>query len=131
MKGLRSGGGRPAAPKSLLTKGLRRARLMTAIESLTVKKEAAISSTIPRRAVGPDLQDDRHSPFTTQQQLTQTGHDLGQRKRLVQSSGLMHSDALATRTSERLNLHTVHGSEDVLVPVDRIQERNLATITLV
>jgi hypothetical protein len=43
----------------------------------------------------------------------------------------MHSDALATRTSERLNLHTVHGSEDVLVPVDRIQERNLATITLV
>jgi len=43
----------------------------------------------------------------------------------------MHSDTLAARTSERLNLHTVYGSEDVLVPVDRIQERNLATVTLV
>jgi hypothetical protein len=43
----------------------------------------------------------------------------------------MDGDTLTARTSERLNLHTVHGSEDVLVPVDRVQERNLATITLV
>jgi len=105
---------------------------MTAIESLTVKKEAGLFLRLTcgdHPAVRYTLT--RYFPFTTQQQLTQTGHDLGQREGLVKSSGLMHSDTLAARTSERLNLHTVHGSEDVLVPVDRIQERNLATITLV
>mgnify|MGYP004006052657 FL=1 len=43
----------------------------------------------------------------------------------------MDSDALAAWTGEGFDLDTVHGSEDVLVPVDRIQERNLATITLI
>tara|TARA_B100001059_G_scaffold210601_2_gene224360 strand:- start:1063 stop:1359 length:297 start_codon:yes stop_codon:yes gene_type:complete len=95
------------------------------------KKEAAISCTDTPQGRGKDLQDDRHSPFTTQQQLTQTGHDLGQREGLVKSVILCDSDTLAAWTGEGSNLLTVHGSEDVLVPVDRIQERNLATITLV
>jgi hypothetical protein len=73
----------------------------------------------------------RRFPFTTQQQLTQTGHDLGHGKGLVKSSVLMDSDTLTVWSGEGFDLDTVHGAEDVLVPVDRIQERNLATITLV
>jgi len=43
----------------------------------------------------------------------------------------MDRNTLTAWTGEGLDLDTVHGSEDVLVPVDRIQERNLATVTLV
>jgi hypothetical protein len=97
------------------------------------KKEAAISCTDTPQGRGKDLQDDRHSPFTTQQQqqLTQTGHDLGQRKGLVKSGVLMDGDTLTVWTGEGFNLLAVHGAEDVLVPVDRIQERNFASVTLV
>ena len=105
---------------------------MTAIESLTVKKEAGLFLRLTcgdHPAVRYTLT--RYFPFTTQQQLTQTGHDLGQREGLVKSVVLCDSDTLAAWTGEGSNLLTVHGSEDVLVPVDRIQERNLATITLV
>ena len=49
----------------------------------------------------------------------------------MKSSILMDSDALTGRSGEGFDLDTVHGAEDVLVPIDRIQERNLATITLV
>ena len=73
----------------------------------------------------------RRFPFTTQQQLTQTSNDLGQREGLVKSSILMDSDALAGRSGEGFDPDTVHGAEDVLVPVDRIQERNFASVTLV
>ena len=101
------------------------------IESLTAKKEAAISSTIPRRAVGPDLQDDRRSPFTTQQQLTQRRNNLREREGLMQSVVLCDSDTLTTWAGEGSNLLAGHGSEDIFVPVDRIQERNFASVTLV
>ena len=102
--------------------------------SLTVKKEAGLFLRLTcgdHPAVRYTLT--RYFPFTTQQQqqLTQTGHDLGQREGLVKSVVLCDSDTLTAWASEGSNLLTVHGSEDVFVPVDRIQERNLATITLV
>jgi len=43
----------------------------------------------------------------------------------------MDSDTLTVWSGEGFDLDTVYRAEDVLVPVDRIQERNLATITLV
>ena len=43
----------------------------------------------------------------------------------------MDGDTLAGRSGEGFDLDTVHGAEDVLVPVDRIQERNFASVTLV
>jgi hypothetical protein len=73
----------------------------------------------------------RRFPFTTQQQLTQTSNDLGHGKGLVKSSVLMDGDAFTVWSSEGFDLNTVHGAEDVLVPVDRIQERNFASVTLV
>ena len=49
----------------------------------------------------------------------------------MKSSVLMDSDALTVWAGEGSHLLEVHGSEDVLVPVDRIQERNFASVTLV
>ena len=43
----------------------------------------------------------------------------------------MDRNTLTAWAGEGFDLDTVHGSEDVFVPVDRIQERNLTTITLV
>jgi len=100
-------------------------------KDLGKKKEAAISCTDTPQGRGKDLQDDRRSPFTTQQQLTQTDHDLGHGKGLVKSSVLMDGDTFTVWSGEGFDLNTVHGAEDVLVPVDRIQERNFASVTLV
>ena len=102
------------------------------IGSLTAKKGAGLFLRLTHgdhSAVRYTLT--RYFPFTTQQQLTQTGHDLGQREGLVKSVVLCDSDTLAAWASEGSDLLAVHGSEDVLVPVDRIQERNFASVTLV
>ena len=84
QQGLTFAGGHPAHPKPLSDKDLGK------------KKEA-----------GPKP---RRFPFTTQQQLTQTSNDLGQREGLVKSIILCDSDTLAAWTGEGSNLLAVHGS---------------------
>ena len=49
----------------------------------------------------------------------------------MKSSVLMDGDTFTVWSGEGFDLDTVHGAEDVLVPVDRIQERNFASVTLV
>tara|TARA_R100001509_G_C4809625_1_gene195977 strand:+ start:95 stop:385 length:291 start_codon:yes stop_codon:yes gene_type:complete len=73
----------------------------------------------------------RNFPFTTQQQLTQRRNNLREREGLMQSVVLCDSDTLTTWAGEGSNLLAGHGSEDIFVPVDRIQERNFASVTLV
>ena len=43
----------------------------------------------------------------------------------------MDGDTFTVWSGEGFDLDTVHVAEDVLVPVDRIQERNFASVTLV
>ena len=48
----------------------------------------------------------------------------------MQSVVLSDSDTAPTWAGETFNLHTRYGAEDVTIPVFRIQERNLAFVTL-
>ena len=48
----------------------------------------------------------------------------------MKSVVLSDSDTAPTWAGETFNLHTGHGAEDVTIPVFRIQERNLAFVTL-
>ena len=48
----------------------------------------------------------------------------------MQSVVLSDSDTAPTWAGETFNLYTGHGAEDVTIPVFRIQERNLAFVTL-
>ena len=49
----------------------------------------------------------------------------------MKSSVLMDSDALTVWAGEGSNLLAVHSTKDVFVPIDGIQERNFASVTLV
>ena len=49
----------------------------------------------------------------------------------MKSVVLSDSDTAPTWAGETFNLYTGHGAEDVTIPVFRIQERNLAFVTLV
>ena len=49
----------------------------------------------------------------------------------MQSVVLCDSDTLTAWAGEGSNLLAAYGAEDILVPVDRIQERNFASVTLV
>ena len=48
----------------------------------------------------------------------------------MKSVVLSDSDTAPTWAGETFNLYTGHGAEDVTIPVFRIQERNLAFVTL-
>ena len=48
----------------------------------------------------------------------------------MQSVVLSNSDTAPTWAGETFNLYTGYGAEDITIPVFRIQERNLAFVTL-
>ena len=63
--------------------------------------------------------------------LAQRANHLREREGFVQTIVLMDSDTLTAGAGEGSNLLAAYGAEDILVPIDRIQERNFAPIALV
>ena len=62
--------------------------------------------------------------------LAQRANHLREGEGFVQTIVLMDSDTLTGRAGEGLDFYAVDSTQYVFVPIDGIQERNLASITL-